>query len=258
MNTVIEIIVLIIIAAAIFKIDIFTSAGSLAGWMVELVKFNVSLSTNILSMFGLFQNQNRTGTENQQFAGFFDRYKVLRGAHDGLVVGDYRLSLNDSFAHMAVMAPTGVGKTTKYVITNVLSLNHSMLITDPSGEISKATSGHLAAKGFEIKYLQPSDLKKSLRYNPLARVKNHDDVAKVVEILIGSAFPSPSGDQAFWNNQGKSILSTLIKTLMLQPEKFRNLANLKFMLNSFGTTGKDLNHLTSKLDEMSFSETQRS
>ncbi len=243
----------LMIAALFFGINLFGPAASLVGWMVDLLKSNFKLSQSILSMFGLFSNNTKSG-ENAQFAGFFDRYKVLRGAYDGLAIGDYRLSLNDSFAHLCLMAPTGAGKSTKYVIPNVLSLDYSMLITDPSGEIYKATSGHLARKGFKIKLLQPSDLLKSLRYNPLARVKSHDDVQKIVEILINSAYPSAAGDQVFWNNSAKTILSVLVKTLLHQPERYRNLHNLKHLLNNFGADGKALNHLTARLDEMAFSE----
>jgi len=246
-------VLVLMIAALFFRIDLFTPASSLVRWLIDLLKYNFNLSLTILSMLGLFNNSSKKG-ENAQFAGFFDRFKVLRGANDGLLVGDYRLSLNDSFSHLVLMAPTGVGKTTRYVIPNVLSLDSSMLITDPSGEIYKATSGHLLQKGFKIKLLQPSDLLKSLRYNPLARVKTHDDVQKIVEILISSAYPSASGDQVFWNNSAKTVLSVLIKTLLLQPRQFQNLHNLKHLLNNFGTDGKALNQLTAKLDEMAFSE----
>ena len=92
-----------------------------------------------------------------RWMGRFGRRRWLAGRHRGLVLSPkYRLSAEESFKNLILMAPSGFGKTTRYVIPNLLELEGSAVVTDPSGEIYRATSGELARRGFAIQVLQPA------------------------------------------------------------------------------------------------------
>jgi type IV secretory pathway TraG/TraD family ATPase VirD4 len=79
-----------------------------------------------------------------RWMGFFRKRRFLKGKHTGLVLAPgLRLSAEESFKNLVLMAPTGSGKTTRYVIPNLLELQGSAVVTDPSGEIYQATSGYL-------------------------------------------------------------------------------------------------------------------
>ncbi len=91
----------------------------------------------------------------------------LSTRNKGLGFGKHRLSLEESYKNLCLIAPTGSGKTTRYVIPNILNCSGSVVATDPSGEIFEKTSGHMKDRGYKIQILSPSYLSRSLRFNPL-------------------------------------------------------------------------------------------
>lgn len=209
------------------------------------------------AIFKSFFSMPASKVENNQFQGFWERRKILHPKNDGLVIdGENRLSLEDSFTHLCLVAPTGAGKTSRYIINTVLQLDHSMVITDPSGEIFKKTSGALVRKGFKIKVLAPGDLSNSFRYNPISRAKSHGDLNRISDILINSAFggKTQGGDQSFWNNGAKTVLNIFLRMLKVQESRYQNLGNLRHLLNSYGEDGAALDSLATGLDEMTFLE----
>lgn len=212
----------------------------------------------LLSLFKAFFVKPPPQVENSQFMDWWDRRKVLHPKNGGLVVNSgHQLSLDDSFTNLCLVAPTGAGKTSRYIIPNALELDHSLVITDPSGEIFKRTSGALARKkGFRIKVLAPGDLDNSLRYNPIARAKSHGDLNRISDILINSAFggKTQGGDQSFWNNGAKTVLNIFLRMLKVQESRYQNLGNLRHLLNSYGEDGVALDSLATGLDAMTFLE----
>ena len=69
---------------------------------------------------------------------------------------------------------------------------------------------------------------------------------KVCEVLISSAFPDDNGANKYWSDSSKSLLSTLIRTLKNAGPKYANLANVRHLLNHFGSDGKGLDALIFK------------
>ena len=121
----------------------------------------------------------------------------LSAGHDGLAFGfGRRLSREESCKNLALIAPTGSGKTTRYVIPNLLQLAGSAVVTDPSGEIYRATSGHLARQGFRIQVLQPAEVERSLRFNPLACFRSEQELRRLAACSAKAARASRSGRSA--------------------------------------------------------------
>jgi len=175
-----------------------------------------------------------------KWSGKLSTFKFLNSKNDGLVIdGINRLDLKHSFNHMAVVAPTGAGKTTGFIIPNVLSLNHSMLITDPSGEIYQKTRKHLRQKGFKLKTINPNDLNHTHFYNPLSKVKTDTEIKKISDILVTNAYPEAKGDQEFWNNAARNIINIIIRVLKNGDPKYNNLAGLRNMLQMYGSNQFD-------------------
>lgn len=183
---------------------------------------------------------------------------LLNQKHNGLVIdGINRIAVEKSFQHSLIIAPTGAGKTTCFIIPNVLNLNSSMVITDPSGEIYRKTSGNLSKRGFKLKVINLENPELSLKTNPIYRAKTHTQIKTLTESIIENRFPNAKGEQIFWNSGGAQCLNILIRCLKQEPEKFQNFHNLRYLLNMFGANGEKLNSFIARNtqnDEMTFQE----
>jgi len=179
-----------------------------------------------------------------RFLTGIEKWELLSLWRDGLVIdGVRRISQERSFEHLALVAPTGAGKTTRFVVPNLLRLadeDVSLVATDPAGELYGKTAGYLDRQGYEVKVINAADPAASLRFNPLYRPENHTEVQKIAEILVDAAYPDSSGGQRFWNDGAKTLLSILIRCLNRTPIKYQNLHNLRYLLNHFGTDGEDI------------------
>jgi type IV secretory pathway TraG/TraD family ATPase VirD4 len=197
-----------------------------------------------------FTNKSKDIYGSSEFLSAGEKKKILNKHNKGLVLdGINRLSEELSFRHLLLVAPTGAGKTSTYIMPNLLSINSesSVVITDPSGEIFNKTSGYLSSKGYKIKVVNVSDLKSSLKFNPLYRANSHTEIKKISEILVNTAFSANGGDQKFWNDGAKNIINILIRCLKKCDNLYYNLHNLRHLLNSFGKDGTKINDFIAKL-----------
>lgn len=183
--------------------------------------------------------------EGARFMGFFERSSLFSGSNRGFVMDgkDKRLSENDSFRNVAVVATTGAGKTAGFILPNVMRIDGaSMVIADPSGALFAKTSGDLEARGYSVRVINPADPGASDLYNPIERARTHTEVAEVAHILVRTANAgAKQGGDSFWTDGAEEILRTLIRVLKRYPDPAcHNLANVHYLLNSFGD-GSGLN-----------------
>jgi type IV secretion system protein VirD4 len=179
-----------------------------------------------------------------RWMNWWERRGFFGKRHDGLVFGPgRRISRTESFKNLALIAPTGSGKTTRFVIPNLLSLEGSAVVTDPSGEIYRATAGHLAGRGFHIEVLQPAEVGRSLRFNPLAYLQGHQALGELARTLAqyGNQGEGDGGGEAFWTHGAADILSIGLHALQnVADPRYRTLGNLRWLLNHFGHAGEGI------------------
>lgn len=216
--------------------DIFAKPAGLAGKAVSSVPWLSVLFFPIKFLFGLSFGKGEGG--DARFMNRFEKKRILSSRNRGFVMdgkGDERLSENDSFRNVAVVAVTGAGKTAGFIIPNVLSIdNGSMVIADPSGGIFAKTSADLAARGYSVRVINPADPNRSDFYNPLERAVTHTQMNEVAHILIRAGSGGSSGDR-FWTDGAEDIVGILIRVLKRHPDDgFHNLANLYDLLISIG------------------------
>lgn len=171
--------------------------------------------------------------------------KILHKKHQGLSVNGTQgmsLSQDNSFKHLTLIAPSGAGKTSAYVIPSILlqmQKGSSIVVTDPSGEIFQHTSGYAQSLGYDIKVFDITNTKASYSYNPIEHANSHRDIAYLAKILVESAL-GRDPQTMFWNDGGSTIIETLIKLLKDYHPNHANLANVRYLLNSFGTDGSNI------------------
>ena len=174
-------------------------------------------------------------------------YKTyLSPSNTGLLLDGYslRLSERDSFQNMCVIARVGAGKTSRYIIPNVLARgreNVSLVVNDPKGEVFNATSGYMRSRGFEIKVIDLENPERSSCFNPLLEARNDIELEQIAEIIIHAG--NPGSKDPFWNQGAARILSVLLKCLRnagAENPGIFTLANVNFLFQNFGVDGSNL------------------
>jgi type IV secretion system protein VirD4 len=166
-----------------------------------------------------------------------ERRRFLHPRNRGLILSPKaRLSLPDSCTNLGLVAPTGSGKTSRYVIPNVLQVEGSVVVTDPSGEIFARTSGHLQERGFAIQVLAPADLARSVRFNPLAYWRTPQELRQLATTL-GLNIAGRNSDP-FWSTSAINLLGLCVSALSrVEDDRYVNLGNLRWLLNHLGSPG---------------------
>ncbi|MBW3089212.1 VirD4-like conjugal transfer protein, CD1115 family [Bifidobacterium miconisargentati] len=130
------------------------------------------------------------------------------------------LSLDAKATHrninVLVSGSSGSGKTRSYVMPNIRRANMSFAITDPKGEIYRATSEMLAGKGYDVRKLDLVDLMQSDGFNPMHYINPDSPEASIMtltENLIAntdSADAKKGGSDEFWTKAERALYNALI------------------------------------------------
>lgn len=187
----------------------------------------------------LKKHSGATFASRREFAAWLSR------SNSGLLLdGDrLRLSETDSFQNVCVIAGIGAGKTTRYVIPNVLdraAYDCSLVINDPKGEVLAATGQALKAAGFNIIVLDPERPERSHRFNPLLEARDDVELEQMAEVIIRAG--NPHDKDPFWNNGAIRMTGVLLRALKNaarhEQRNLLTLSNLALLFKAFGQNGR--------------------
>lgn len=171
----------------------------------------------------------------------------LNASNAGLLIdGDrLRLSETDSVQNVCVIAGIGAGKTSRYVIPNVLdraARDCSIVVNDPKGEVLAATGHALKSNGFDIIVLDPERPERSHRFNPLLEARDDVELEQMAEVIIRAG--NPHDKDPFWNNGAVRMAGVLLRSMRNaarhQKRNLLTLANLALLFKAFGQNGRAL------------------
>lgn len=194
----------------------------------------------------LFKRRVLTSHEGAEWASKREIEKFLSSRNRGLLLdGDsLRLSEEESFQNVCVIARVGAGKTSQYIIPNVLDKarsNCSLVVNDPKGEIYEKTAATMAANGYRLIVIDPENPNGSNCFNPLAEARNGVELEQIAEIIIKAGLPSDK--DPFWSLGAIRLVTALLKCLNNAGKEnpaYFNLANLTALLQNFGKAGEAL------------------
>jgi len=196
--------------------------GAVAAWAVAIMDKSTGIISGPFRLFKLlsgplawlfFPHEKPKGA---RFLSENETEQILKPRNKGLLIDgkQRRISPEDSFKNAIVIAQVGAGKSRRYVMPNILTLdNCSFVITDPAGELYANTAGDLAKRGYKIYVLNPSDPMQSNRYNPLKRASTYTQFQEVASVLVDSAVTGQTSDGGFWNNGAKELIELFIACL---------------------------------------------
>lgn len=173
-------------------VNLIVGGFGLTGLLLSAV-----LSGNALTKFGRTQWQR---TAHLRKNGFFGK------PGSGFVIGKTgspksrtKLLCSTVFPHALIVAPTGRGKTSGFVIPNLLAFKGSAVILDVKGDCFQATARHRSAQGDKVYRFAPVDWhdRRSHRYNPLLRIAElKDPDRKQMELqLLATLFLQTDSDR---------------------------------------------------------------
>jgi len=179
------------------------------------------------------------GSEAKTFgsARFADKKDLTKnGFHNGqgLIVGHINEERLYAPAddHALITAPTKSGKTTCFVVTNLLKLGDtSAVVTDPNGECWAVTQRERSKHG-QVHLWAPFSVI-SDKYNPLDYVRvgtpnERDDVELLTSLIVPD---NTNSDDSFWNAQAREvIMGVILYVLYTRVEQKRTLAEVRHLL----------------------------
>lgn len=130
--------------------------------------------------------------------------------------------------NILVVGGAGTGKSRFIVKPNVLQMNASFVITDPSGELLESCGKVLEDNGYTIKVFNLTNMRKSNHYNPLHYIRDDLGVFMLVDCLITNTTPADQGKgDAFWVKSETALLEAIIFYLVrYKPKEFQNFSTV--------------------------------
>lgn len=179
--------------------------------------------------------------------------EALKGltGNDGLLLSkNVQLSAQSSCEHVAIIGPTGSGKSSTYFIPNLLNLdpNASIIITDPKGELYRKTRKYNESIGRQCLVFSPLDPSNSVPYNPLDLAEDITEIREIAQAILmngANAVALATGKTADTSSEWVNMAVPLfVASLLYCKKKGGDMCNIEsaFKLVIFNT-GQDLHDI---------------
>jgi len=157
---------------------------------------------------------------------------------EGLILGrlNTRLLRYQGDGHLVTVAPTRSGKGVSVIIPNLLDYPGSVVVTDPKGENYAVTARRRQELGTTVHAFDPFDVVDgTAACNPLDVIDTTSpdaiDDARLLADMLVVVEGRETGEQAFWNEEARALLTGLILyTVSHEPVERRILPHVRTLL----------------------------
>lgn len=150
-----------------------------------------------------------------------------------------------------IIGGSGSGKSFMYIGPNILQMNASFVVTDPSGGLCQGYGKILEYMGYHVKCFNISNMDKGNHYNPFNYIHSDKDIEILVTTLISNTTPpDKKGGDPFWEKSETALLVALIAYLYHYTDKrLQNFSNVMRLLRAAEIDENDSTQ-KSPLDDM--------
>ena len=136
--------------------------------------------------------------------------------------------------NILVIGGSGSGKTRFFCKPSLLQAHSSYVCTDPKGTLLPEIGTFLERKKYRIKCLNLINVRKSMRYNPLAYIRSEKDILKLVNALImNTKGEGEKSSEDFWVKAERLYYSALIGYIWYEAtEEEKNFITLLDLINA--------------------------
>ena len=147
-----------------------------------------------------------------------------------------------------IIGSAGSGKSFGVIKPNLMQLNTSYVITDPSGEMFQAEAKLLLEEGYVVKIFSTSDMVFSNCYNPFdycydeSGEIDENRVSTMINLFLQNAadLKNNRGDP-FWEKSSRALLQACAMLLLeFFPEEYRNMREMLILVQK-GRVSEDKN-----------------
>ncbi len=155
----------------ISSIQLLLSMGAMIGGLLLLIK-------------SMDKKDDKKMEQGSSYMAETEELKSLLGDDGFIIAKDIKLSAKTSYEHVAIIGPTGCGKSSSFFIPNLLELNGeiSAVVSDPKGEMYEQTKNYLESLGYNTMKLEPFDA--YTRYNPILIAEDDTELKEIAQLIM--------------------------------------------------------------------------
>lgn len=137
--------------------------------------------------------------------------------------------------HVFVVGGSGSGKSRYYAKPNIMQMNASYVITDPSGEHLRDEGKMLEEHGYKVKVFNVVKMENSMHFNPFYYFTETEDILRFINIFIAN---TNGGNQNankddFWSNAEKLWFMAHISYIQETCQDYeKNMNSVVMLLNN--------------------------
>lgn len=210
--------------------------------IIDILKSLLRIVVDLIDLLFSGVSWLLSARRNDTYGAIFGRPSSLvsRKGQGITLSGSKSTSLHRAFEHCLILGGSGTGKTSRLLANSLFKTleigKASVIAHDPSNELSKLTRAFAVEQGYDVRIIKYNSAQESCGYNPLARIRQGDrgDAARVANLLMTASKKGRTGGDPFWDSSAETFLQIGIELLMTQKLQFRNLSNLRVLIDHWG------------------------